>query len=174
MFDFSEHTLTQISTWAVVTTLLFMLWQYFEPRIRGPAVNIATQRQSGFWPSLWENRTVILAIFGLGIVIWLHFGLSQPSPADLGDAVSQKDYELIGNKLEAMTNERNGLKQTAEKADEKLAILQQEVQNVKYEIVRLSNDNKKLEDNHNDMVAILKQEVASVERQRDMYKKRCR
>ena len=74
MLDLSDHTLTEIGTWVQVAILLFMLWQHYPPRLwrHGTNAEARTQRQ-GVLASLWENRTIIVALFGLAVVAWLHW-----------------------------------------------------------------------------------------------------
>jgi hypothetical protein len=73
VLDLSDHTLTQIGTWVQVAILLFMVWQHYGPRLWGGGVNSAARTQTqGVLASLWENRTIIVALVGLVIVAWLH------------------------------------------------------------------------------------------------------
>jgi hypothetical protein len=83
VFDISDHTLTQISTWAEVAILLFMVWEHYGPRLWTNAMTAVTKsRHQGFQSSLWENRTIIVAIIGLAIVVWLHWGRAATSSTD--------------------------------------------------------------------------------------------
>jgi len=90
VFDFSEHTLTTISTWAEVAILLFMVYEHYAPRTRawllGARVRTkgAAANRSRAWHSLWENRTLVVALIGLGIVLCLNFGR---------DVVSREEVE---------------------------------------------------------------------------------
>lgn len=99
MFDFSDHTLTTISTWAEVAILVFMFYEYAEPRIRarlldstapeaGDAIAPATQ---GFWRSIWTNRIPVMAIIGLAIVIWVHWGRAGPISPPYDAVVADRD-----------------------------------------------------------------------------------
>jgi hypothetical protein len=72
----SDHLLTEISTWAEVAILLFMVWEKYGPSILGKTAIIpeAAFPQKGFWRAAWNNRTLIVAILGLVFIGWLYLG----------------------------------------------------------------------------------------------------
>jgi hypothetical protein len=80
MPDFSDHSLLQIGTWTEVAILLFMLWEHYGPHLRAEGMTKAIQVRPGFWPSLWENRTLVATVIGLGIVAWLHLAHFEQAP----------------------------------------------------------------------------------------------
>jgi hypothetical protein len=71
--DLSDHALTTISTWAEVGILIFMLWEKFGWNLGVPPMIEQAKGSYSVFDSLQANRTQILAIVGLAIVIWLHF-----------------------------------------------------------------------------------------------------
>jgi hypothetical protein len=71
--DLSDHVLTTISTWAEVGILIFMLWEKFGWNLGVPPMIEQAKGSYSVFDFLQANRTQILAIVGLAIVIWLHF-----------------------------------------------------------------------------------------------------
>jgi hypothetical protein len=97
-------------------------------------------------------------------------GSSASSPTYAGAVVSQKDYELLGDKLATMTAERDDLKQRVERADQKIAIIQQEIQEVKSKFSDLETLNENLKTNHDDMVSNFHKELDLMNQDRDQLK----
>lgn len=93
--------------------------------------------------------------------------LARLEATQANDVVARKDYELLGDKLAAMTTERDDLKQRAERADQKIAIIQQEIQDTKSQIADLDKLNEKLNNSHNDMVENLRKQLDIVSHERD-------
>jgi hypothetical protein len=105
VFDFSDHTLTQISTWAEVGILLFMLWEKYGPNLLGrfgrrPVIGRSTELPHGFFGRLWANRTIVVAIIGLGIVGWLYSHQDRTTPA-----ATTADIATTQSKLDAATTD---------------------------------------------------------------------
>ena len=98
MFNFSRHPLTTIATWAEVGIILFMVWQRYGAASGTMSVSPqATQRvrRSGFGRFLWENRTLIFAVLGLGLVAWLNLGReTQHAGVRVTDTSSSKPAEI--------------------------------------------------------------------------------
>jgi hypothetical protein len=96
--NFSHHALTTIATWAEVGIILFMVWQrYGAASGTMSASPQATQRvrRSGFGRFLWENRTLIFAVLGLGLVAWLNLGReTQHAGVRVTDTSSSKPAEI--------------------------------------------------------------------------------
>jgi hypothetical protein len=120
----------------------------------------------------WLLAAVVLLIADLAGPSIYQRAVLPPSraPSQTGDVVAKSDYELLGKKLETMTNERNDLKQTLEKVDEKVAILQQEVLKAQSQLAELSTLNQKLKDAHDSMVELLHQKIELLEHERDQLK----
>lgn len=100
----SDHMLTQISTWTEVAILLFMVWEKYGPNFGIRSMIGASsdpQQGSGVWSFLRKNRTLILAVIGLGIVAWLHLG-----SVDL-DGLSPTDALRAFNKSEGWSGQYN-------------------------------------------------------------------
>jgi hypothetical protein len=117
VFDFSDHALTQIGTWTEVAILLFMVWEHYGPHIWSTTLTAATDRQSlGLGATLWDNRTLIVAIVGIVIVGWLHFGLYQGAQAQKATLI---DW------LQKAQQERNAARQDASAAQRQLVAIQQ-------------------------------------------------
>jgi hypothetical protein len=103
MPDFSDHTLTTISTWAVVATLLFMVWEKYAPMLGVGSMTVPPKSKIGVFRSIWENRTAVLAIIGLVIVVWLNFRqtTSQSLLADVSTINDQRtQLETIKRELD--------------------------------------------------------------------------
>src|SRR6516164_5554049 len=84
MFDLSEHQLATISTWAEVAILAFMVWEKYGPHFLGGAGQLTAQQPAaGIWWALWANRTLMVAIAGMGIMVWLN--LRVPLPNEFGE-----------------------------------------------------------------------------------------
>jgi hypothetical protein len=129
VFDLSDHTLTQISTWAEVAILLFMVWEHYGPHLWTNAVTaVAKSRHQGFKSSLWENRTIIVAMIGLVIVVWLHWGRVETS---LTDVEAQKS--TIMKWLQQAERDRDEAKQGAAAAEAQKATLVEWLQTARHE-----------------------------------------
>jgi hypothetical protein len=73
VFDLTDHQLTTISTWAEVAIILFMVWEKYGPAWgTGHLTPFATLAHGGVRRFLWENRTLWVAILGLGFIGWLY------------------------------------------------------------------------------------------------------
>jgi hypothetical protein len=76
IFDLSDHTLSHITAWTTVALFLLAAAPHLARLLQGgrmaPPVNAP-----GFWPSLWNNRVLVLAFIGLAITGWLHL---RPEP----------------------------------------------------------------------------------------------
>ena len=98
MFDLSDHALLQISTWAVVATLLFMVWEKYGPTLRIGSITLAMPRSHGVVGTLWQNKTIIVALAGLALVTWLHLG-HEDLPAIVADRIEyhfdRNDQNLV-------------------------------------------------------------------------------
>ena len=105
MFDLSDHALTQISTWAEVGILLFMLWEKYGPGLFHARPPMTNERaiSPAFWGRLWENKTIVVAVFGLALVVWLNLRQHDSLPADL-------------TKIAAVTQERDTARQERDQA----------------------------------------------------------
>lgn len=109
-FDLSDHQLTTISTWAEVAILVYMLWEGIAPKLQaklgGKSVTPAIDHpRSVIWPTVWANRTIILATVGLAIVIWLN--IRQWSSADMGALNAERD-NLQRQLIDALAIQRAG------------------------------------------------------------------
>jgi hypothetical protein len=80
VLDLPEHQLTTISTWAEVAILVFMLWEKYGPAWGTIQMtpSVSTNHPHDILRTLWDNRTLIVAIVGLGFIAWLNFGHSRP------------------------------------------------------------------------------------------------
>lgn len=86
-FDFSDHTLSQITTWVTVAAFAFALWQTYSPRLWSGQNAVSNgAAQSGIFAFLWENKTLVVAILGVGILAWLN--LRQTPSEVIAKAVS--------------------------------------------------------------------------------------
>ena len=118
--DLSDHTLTTIGTWAEVAILVFMLYEHYAPRIKarlmGASVIIPSNKWSRF---LADNRTPIIALVGLAIVIWLHWGQDTLSKTSYDNVVHERDrlVQEVQTANRMVTELRNNLSNTQESLD---------------------------------------------------------
>ena len=89
MLDLSEYTLATIGTWVVVASLLYTVGRDIAPRLWGGAKTTAPSEPQGLLRSFWENRIPIVAVIGLAIVIWLHWGLLSSAQQQIDALQSQ-------------------------------------------------------------------------------------
>lgn len=76
MFDFTDHQIAAISMWIEVGILTFMVWEHYGPT--WGTIHLSPRAikwtRGGIGHFLWENRTLIVAVVGLGFVAWLNLG----------------------------------------------------------------------------------------------------
>jgi hypothetical protein len=89
----SDQMLVQIATWAEVGILLFIVWEKYGPVLLGGGQLIARPHwtRAGIGQFLWENRSLVLATFGLILVTWLNLFASAPN--------SQNPTQFFANDL---------------------------------------------------------------------------
>jgi hypothetical protein len=103
-----------ISTWAEVAIILFMVWEKYGPAWgTGHLTPFTTLARGGVWQFVWENRTLWVAILGLGFIGWLYLwrgmnptAVPQSLPSDtakLADLTGQ--VASLKSKLDAKTRE---------------------------------------------------------------------
>jgi hypothetical protein len=131
VFDLSEHTLTQIGTWAEVAILLFMVWEKYGPSLGiGPMIR-AAQGHSGFWSFLRENRTIIAAIAGLVVVIWLHWGRVAPSDLEAQRTTLIEWLKQAQQERNAARGDASNQKRALDETNSKLAETQRDLEKEK-------------------------------------------
>lgn len=98
----SDHQLLEISTWAEVAILAFMVWDKYGPNM-GVSPMLAQLTHADRWPGFLkffsQNMTIIFAAIGLGIVIYLHFNerrevIYRPSAQQIDAAVAPIQAQL--------------------------------------------------------------------------------
>ncbi|MFI5023048.1 MAG: hypothetical protein ACHQRJ_15540 [Alphaproteobacteria bacterium] len=151
MFDLSDHQLTTIATWAEVGILGFMLWEKYGPTLRGRAMTGAAPSRpyakSTILKFFWDNRTIAVALFGLGVLVWLNLkqhayvepiGVRQQlqqTQSELGSAKSKIDE--LEKSRDATSAQVRGLQAELDVAAKDRDDAKQELKNKLEQIVTL-------------------------------------
>ena len=120
MFDLSDHALTTISAWAEVAILVFMLWEAYGSKLGFGPMIAQVRPPNGILGLIQGNRTLIFAIVGLAIVIWLHF-IRSPEAVVIHDATTPEAIASIKAELETAKRETLSLQEQLAKPKEQIA-----------------------------------------------------
>jgi hypothetical protein len=144
----SDHTLAIVSTWTEVAILLFMVWEkYGPPQWTLPMIPLSgSLKFTNTLKALWHNRTLIVAIGGLGFIGWLNFSGASVPPENVAHlqpatppATQRGAPEMasLRSQLSVVEHEREQRRQELRVAQAQAASLQNGLTKANEEINRL-------------------------------------
>jgi hypothetical protein len=121
MLDLSDHQIATISMWAEIAILVFMVWEKYGAAwgIGHLTPPLAIFAHGSVWRFLWENRTLLVAILGLGFISWLYLwrGVPQPSNSEKETATIRTELEASQHQVALLQSQLESVKQKLGEAD---------------------------------------------------------
>jgi hypothetical protein len=120
VFDLSDHALNWIIAIAEIAILLFMVWDKYGPWLIGNgrvSAQIVPQRR-GILYSIWDNRVLIVAVFGLAFIAWVNFGRNNQN---------SQSRLATNESIAALRSERDRYKQALDAKTDDLENVRQEL-----------------------------------------------
>lgn len=128
-----------------------MLWEHYAPKLRRPRLvvpradsTLAPTRFQAARSALWSNRTLVVAIAGLAIVIWLNWGRGTT------DVVPKSDYASMVEKWEKQNADIADFQVRLATAEKTIGGDQQTIQDLKQQVATTQSQ---LQDTKNQLAA---------------------